>query len=467
MFNIVPTLTAIMALLVGLDMAFEGTGPELGIGALVFLAVVPLGELSVLQARRRKRRGARSDTPAWPLVMAALPAVSYAASAILFGLPRIVFILGIENWVLVDELLLLLPYPLATALGRLYKHRRARVFVPRRTWRQARMEMLLGFRGELALAVPLLLFILAGDLMSLKEGFLESLYESPALFYGFILLCLAAMVTVYPPLLKVLWRLEPLSRTSRAGRGLFAFLEAQRFEARNILVWNTGGLMINAAILGFIPRLRYILVTDTMLRTFRPEELKAVLAHEIGHGKRRHTLIFVIMSLAFIAVMALIEGGIDPFAGVEDELLAAALLYLPGLALYTGLVFGYLSRRFEVEADVFAARALGDPALFMRTLDRLGSLNARTRRRRTWRHFSLDRRIAILEGFFPGAGPVTSYPDPEEGAAEEWERPPAGADESPALARFEKRLKGMKIAAVALSLLALASLALALVAGGF
>jgi Zn-dependent protease with chaperone function len=310
------------------------------------------------------------------------------------------------------------------------------------------MEMLLGFRGELALVAPFLAFILFGDLLSLSEGLLETVAETPALLYGLILCCLVLLVTVYPPLLRFLWRMKPLD-PSFSGRGeLLAFIEAQRFRMRNILVWKTGGLQVNAAILGFLPRLRYILISDSMLRVFTIAELKAVLAHEIGHGKRRHTPLFVLMSLAFIALLALVETRFDPLGGLEDELLAAALLYLPALGAYTSLVFGFMSRRFEVEADVHASRALSDPALFIHTLDRLGSVTRRARSRKSWRHFSLERRIAILDSFFPETDGV---------------RDPAG---SPALARFERKMKRLKRAALILSLIALGLFAADLAAAG-
>jgi STE24 endopeptidase len=242
--------------------------------------------------------------------------------------------------------------------------------------------------------------------------------------------------------------MKPLDPSFPGRSELLAFIDAQRFRMRNILVWNTGGLLVNAAILGFLPRLRYILISDSMMRAFATAELKAVLAHEIGHGKRLHTPLFVLMSLAFIAVIALVETRFDPFSGLEDELLATALLYLPALGAYTILVFGFMSRRFEVEADVYASRAVKDPALFIHTLDRLGTVTRRALNRKSWRHFSLERRIAILESFFPEVDGVHD---------------PTGSLE---LTRFEQRMKRIKRAALILSLIALGVFAVDLAAAG-
>ena len=116
-----------------------------------------------------------------------------------------------------------------------------------------------------------------------------------------------------------------------------------------------------------------------------------------------------------------------------------------------------------MEADVFAVRTLDNPALFIHTLDRLGRMNAKARRRGNWRHFSIDRRIALLRAFFPVAAlPVAADPgsDTDSDTSSSNHTAPRRYDDdrpgeqqgSPALQQFEKRQRVLKIGALACSL---------------
>jgi len=72
--------------------------------------------------------------------------------------------------------------------------------------------------------------------------------------------------------------------------------------------------MMTAGIMGIVPRYRYILVTDSLLETLSLEELKAVLAHEMGHAKYRHLLFYI---LFFVGYMVLSFGLSDLFASLS------------------------------------------------------------------------------------------------------------------------------------------------------
>jgi Zn-dependent protease with chaperone function len=50
------------------------------------------------------------------------------------------------------------------------------------------------------------------------------------------------------------------------------------------------GRMLTAGIMGLVPRYRYILITESLMDVLSIEELKAVVAHEMGHAKYRHLL---------------------------------------------------------------------------------------------------------------------------------------------------------------------------------
>ena len=80
-------------------------------------------------------------------------------------------------------------------------------------------------------------------------------------------------------------------------------------------------------------------------------------------------------------------------------------------------------------------RAVGDAALFVRTLERLATWSRHARTRKSWRHFSLEKRMELIETFFPGESSSTSA----------------------ALARFEKGLRRLKITLLVTSILLIAS----------
>jgi hypothetical protein len=114
--------------------------------------------------------------------------------------------------------------------------------------------------------------------------------------------------------------------------------------------------MLNGAVIGITPWLRYIVLTDALLESLDEAEVEAVAAHEVAHVRKRHMLW---LALAVIGA-ALLFG--------EGAALALERAGLPGpLAVWVAaagslvavlLVLGAVSRRFEWQADAFAARHL-------------------------------------------------------------------------------------------------------------
>jgi len=126
------------------------------------------------------------------------------------------------------------------------------------------------------------------------------------------------------------------------------------FRCRSLLVWRTGGLVANAAIVGLTPGSRRVFFTDALLRRLGPRELAAVFAHEIGHAKRHHVPTFLIWALGYFTSLDLLVTYIDP----EEEWLGLGIL-LAALGIW-GLGFGWLSRRAELEADLYCHQLLRD-----------------------------------------------------------------------------------------------------------
>lgn len=142
----------------------------------------------------------------------------------------------------------------------------------------------------------------------------------------------------------------------------------------------------NAYFTGFGKNKR-IVFFDTLLNTLSPEEAEAVLAHELGHFKRKHIIKSLIMSLVFSFIGFAILGYLyKDQAFYQGHMVAQSSSYM-GLFLFSIVsslytfplipLFTYLSRKNEFEADEFAATHSSAQSL-VRALTKLYKDNAGT-----------------------------------------------------------------------------------------
>ncbi|WP_298894763.1 M48 family metallopeptidase [uncultured Psychroserpens sp.] len=119
----------------------------------------------------------------------------------------------------------------------------------------------------------------------------------------------------------------------------------------------------NAYFSGFGSEKRVTLY-DTLVKELNEEEIVAVLAHEVGHYKRKHIIYNLIASIAltgltfFILSIFISNPLLSNALGVETHsfhvgLIAFGLLYSP-ISELTSLVMNHLSRKFEYQADDYA-----------------------------------------------------------------------------------------------------------------
>jgi STE24 endopeptidase len=175
--------------------------------------------------------------------------------------------------------------------------------------------------------------------------------------------------------------------------------------------------MGNAAVMGLFPRVRYILLTDLLLETMTDEQIEAVFAHELGHVVHRHLVWFT----AFFALILVFMGGPGQFG--LDHLKAWYLSHwsaqkwdqieglIAGCVAFGAFVlaFGYLSPKFERQADVYAARSIpGGPAdektvvtergaaRIASALNRVAAINHIPTSARNWSHGSIATRVRAV-----------------------------------------------------------------------
>ena len=221
------------------------------------------------------------------------------------------------------------------------------------------------FKGVLigaALGLPLLWVVLA--LME-RTGEWWWLYAW-LVWSAFQLLMMVLYPTVIAPLFNKFTPLQDeslkqrieglMKRTGFAAKGLFV-MDGSKRSAHG-----------NAYFSGFGANKR-IVFFDTLIERLAPQEIEAVLAHELGHFKLRHIVKRIVMmfalSLAFLALLGYLKEqewfysglGVMPQMGAPNDAMALILfmLALPVFTFVLSPLTSILSRKHEFEADAFAA----------------------------------------------------------------------------------------------------------------
>src|SRR5438128_5523658 len=207
----------------------------------------------------------------------------------------------------------------------------------------------------LPMVLPILLITLFRDLVGLTH-FTPSWND---------LMMIPAALVVYllsPFLLIWLFNARPLEPSPLRQR-LEAICQRCGLRYRNIMLWQTDFSMANAAVIGLLPGWRYVLLSDRLLETMTDREIEAVFAHELGHIVHNHmawlVVFFAILVLAVLGPGQLVERWLDhrlPAWVLRNYVLGVSWAGISVAA--TLLLLGYVSRRFERQADVFAARMM-------------------------------------------------------------------------------------------------------------
>lgn len=169
------------------------------------------------------------------------------------------------------------------------------------------------------------------------------------------------------------------------------YANKQQFKLKGIFTMDGSkrSTKANAFFTGF-GRFRRIVLFDTLLEKHNTNELVAVLAHEIGHFKKKHVIKFLFISLISSGLMFYVFSlGINhdflfsafavPEKSIYASLVFLAFLYSP-ISMILGVITNSLSRKFEFEADNYAATTTGAAqdliiALKKLSIDSLSNLN--------------------------------------------------------------------------------------------
>ena len=102
--------------------------------------------------------------------------------------------------------------------------------------------------------------------------------------------------------------------------------------------------------------MRYILLSDVLIETMTDDQIEAVFAHEVGHVVHRHMVWFVIFFGVLFSGVCCVEKLVENARWFNENAMVIGSLVCWTAVFWLGL--GFLSRRFERQADVFAARTI-------------------------------------------------------------------------------------------------------------
>jgi STE24 endopeptidase len=272
----------------------------------------------------------------------------------------------------------------------------ALVEIPLSMYRQFRVEARFGFNRQtlpgffadlakeaalgLALGLPLIMLTLW-----LMAGMGDAWWLWVWLAWmAFNLLVLAVYPTFIAPLFNSFKPLEDIALKAR----IEDLLQRTGFRSQGVFVMDGSKRSAhgNAYFTG-LGKAKRIVFFDTLLEHLSPEQTEAVLAHELGHYKRRHIAKRIVLmfglSLAMLYLLAWIKGmpwfysGLGVSSNDDATALALFFLVLPVFTFPLTPLMSLYSRKHEFEADAYAA-AQAHPAHLIAALVKLYRDNAST-----------------------------------------------------------------------------------------
>jgi tetratricopeptide (TPR) repeat protein len=227
------------------------------------------------------------------------------------------------------------------------------------------------------------------------------------------LLFFILLAAIFPALIKNLWNCKPMP-AGPARAHMEDFCRKQNFKYADIMLWPLyEGKMLTAGVMGVSKKYRYVLITPALLETLSPYEIEAVLAHEIGHIKKYHLQLYLLLFLGFGLVASLIASPmlylllnsnifyqIINFMRIDPE---AALAFWGAAPMFVIMLvyfrygFGFFMRNFERQADLAVFKALGDSKPLITSLEKISWLSGNIRDKPSWHHFGIGQRVDFLE----------------------------------------------------------------------
>lgn len=192
--------------------------------------------------------------------------------------------------------------------------------------------------------------------------------------WGFMSLFTIFMTLFYSSLIVPIFNKQTPLEEGELKDAIKAFSKKVSFQLNDIYVIDGSkrSTKANAYFSGFGSKKRIVLY-DTLIEDLEPDEIVAVLAHEIGHYKKRHVFLNMILSLLltgltlFVLSLFISNAQLSEALSVEIPsfhigLITFGILYSP-ISEITGILMNLISRKFEYQADDYASHHFNAGAL--------------------------------------------------------------------------------------------------------
>lgn len=400
-------LIPVIALYVRAPTAFVTTGDAaLNLGLIAVITLLFLGIATAfmhLYIFRRTRRAATRDEEvslrlgrANQLFVYGLAGLYFATVHYLLLKESFEAIFFPSEWFLVSDLLLLQPFLVPFVLFRAWvstiglRVRGRHVSYREELGRQIRTTSIL-------LAPQLLYLNLYRSIIQDIPGLDRHFAEHPLMGFVVAGTLLFTLFVFSPYFIRLLFARVDLARHP-GGVELLPMLDSlarrTNIALDRVHVWLTRERRIaNAAVSGLFRRQRAVFLTDHLLRSLTSSEVVAVVAHELGHTRFLHLLFnFLLAIMSGIFVIWGLVLMTDVIHSQEEAGIAIVLLEV----VYISVVFGLFARRFERQADLYAAHATGSAELVCSALLKLAMANGVSVKKASLTHPSIHARIKRL-----------------------------------------------------------------------
>ncbi|MBS3807172.1 MAG: M48 family metallopeptidase, partial [Bacteroidales bacterium] len=194
-------------------------------------------------------------------------------------------------------------------------------------------------------------------------------HQTGALFWIFAW-GLITVFTVFLTMFYTHWIVPLFNKLKPLGEGnlktaIYELCHRVGFSLKDVFVMDGSKRSTKAnAFFSGLGRKKRIVLFDTLIDELGVREIQAVLAHEMGHYRKRHTLVNLILSILqtgitlYVLSLLVNSPALSRALGVSEPsfhiaLITFSLLYSP-ISMVLGIVMNFVSRRFEYQADAFA-----------------------------------------------------------------------------------------------------------------
>ncbi|MDL4838915.1 M48 family metalloprotease [Aquibacillus rhizosphaerae] len=233
------------------------------------------------------------------------------------------------------------------------------------------MEDILFFMKMLiVMMIPSILIIV------LRTYYITNMESNEFVLYTLLVLVIVLLLITYPYLMHFSLRAKQIESEEKK-KAIVAFINKQNI--RNVKVYQFSSKrskFANAMIIGVFTK--RIFISDYLLENLSTEETCSILAHELGHLKKKHLLIKAI--LLFFAIplftgIGYILDEMEALFGFKIPIPVGVIGMLGSLIAYLGFIFLKLSKIQEYQADKYALDIGVDKDVYLAALIKVTELN--------------------------------------------------------------------------------------------